>query len=67
MAAERRAHREEQIAAVEESTEQRMHAVADLLPDSGAVHQRANELSERAQSHRRRAEAMRSCSDDEAT
>jgi hypothetical protein len=34
---------------VEEATEQRMHSVADLLPQSEEIHERANRLSENAQ------------------
>jgi hypothetical protein len=52
------ADREEQLADVQ-GTEQRMHSAADLLPDSELVHERADQLSARAQQHRRRAQRLR--------
>jgi hypothetical protein len=51
--------REEQLADVQESTEQRMHSTADVLPHSESVHERADQLSARAQQHRDRAEQLR--------
>jgi hypothetical protein len=45
---EARAGREEQLADLEHDTEDRMHSVADLLPNPEAVHERANDISERA-------------------
>jgi hypothetical protein len=51
--------REEQLADIQEGTEQRMHSAADVLPDSESVHERANQLSARAQQHRHRAEQLR--------
>jgi hypothetical protein len=59
MASPDQADREEQLADIQESTEQRMHSAADLLPDSELVHERADQLSARAQQHRQRAEQLR--------
>jgi hypothetical protein len=53
------ADREEQLADAQEGTEQRMHSAADVLPDSELVHERAEQLSARAQEHRDRAEQLR--------
>lgn len=53
------ADREEQLADVQEGTEQRMHSAADVLPDGESVHERAEQLSARAQEHRDRAEQLR--------
>ena len=53
------ADREEQLADVQEGTEQRMHSAADVLPDSESIHERADQLSARAQKHRHRAEELR--------
>lgn len=53
------ADREELLADVQEGTEQRMHSAADVLPDSELVHERAHQLSARAQQHRDRAEELR--------
>ena len=53
------ADREEQLADVQEGTEQRMHSAADVLPGSELVHERADQLSARAQQHRHRAEELR--------
>ena len=50
---------EERLAEAEEATEERMHSVADLLPDSEEVHARANRLSDRAREHHRRAQRKR--------
>jgi hypothetical protein len=58
-----REHLEEKVADVEKATEERMHSVADLLPNSDDVHERADRLSERAEEHRRRVERRRA--DDE--
>jgi hypothetical protein len=54
-----RRDREEKIAEAEEATEERMHSVAELLPQSEEVHQRADRLSERAAERRRRIERRR--------
>jgi hypothetical protein len=59
MASPDQAGREQQLAGVQEGTEQRMHSVADVLPDSELVHERADKLSARAQEHRHRAEELR--------
>jgi chemotaxis regulatin CheY-phosphate phosphatase CheZ len=59
MTPEQRARLEEQVGTVEETTEQRMHAVADLLPDSDDVHERADQLTERSKQHFRRARLLR--------
>jgi hypothetical protein len=50
---------EERLAEVQEETEQRMHSVADLLPNSEKIHERANDLSDRAEEHRRRVQQRR--------
>jgi hypothetical protein len=48
---------EKKLADIEESTEQRMHFVADLIPEkSEEIHERADRLSERAEVHRRLAD-----------
>ncbi|MGG7381354.1 hypothetical protein ACQ7B2_22280, partial [Escherichia coli] len=48
---------EKKLANIEESTEQRMHSVADLIPEkSEEIHERADRLSERAEEHRRLAD-----------
>jgi hypothetical protein len=48
---------EKKLADIEESTEQRMHFVADLIPEkSEEIHERADRLSERAEEHRRLAD-----------
>jgi hypothetical protein len=54
-----RAELEEKVADVEEATEERMHSVAELIPQSEEVHERADRLSERAQEHRRAVERRR--------
>jgi hypothetical protein len=59
MTPEQRADIEQRLADVEEATEQRMHAVADLLPDREQVDERASALSRRAGVHRERAEELR--------
>jgi hypothetical protein len=59
MEPEDRAEIEEQIAAVEETTEQRMHQAAHLLHDSGQVHRRADKITEKARGHMRRAKQLR--------
>jgi hypothetical protein len=57
VSSEKRAGAEETLADVQEATEQRMHSVADLIPQKEEqIHQRANRLSERAEEHRRQAE-----------
>ena len=53
------ADREELLGRIEEDTEQRMHSVADALPDPAVVHERANRLTERAAEHARRAAELR--------
>jgi hypothetical protein len=47
------------IGRILESTEQRIHAVAHLLPRSEDVHVRAKRLTERARRQFRRARALR--------
>ena len=48
---------EKKLADIEESTEQRTHSVADLIPEkSEEIHERADRLSERAEEHRRLAD-----------
>jgi Tfp pilus assembly protein PilN len=54
---------ERRIGDLEEDTEQRMHSVADILPDPDAVHERADRLSERAQKHHRHARALEDSDD----
>jgi hypothetical protein len=43
---------EERLADVQEGTEQWMRSAADLLPDSESVHERADQISARAEQHR---------------
>jgi len=58
VSSEERERLEENLADVEEATEQRMHSVADLIPGkSEEIHERADRLSERAEEHRRRVSA----------
>jgi uncharacterized protein YecA (UPF0149 family) len=53
----KRADAEEMLADVQEGTEQRMHSVADLIPQKDEeIHERADRLSESAEEHRRQAE-----------
>jgi hypothetical protein len=47
-----------------EATEQRMHSVADLIPQSEQIHERADRLSESAEKHRRRAQHSRDDDDE---
>jgi hypothetical protein len=54
-----RAALEEKVAEAEEATEERMHSVADLVPQSEAIHERADRLSDRAEEHRRHLERRR--------
>jgi hypothetical protein len=55
---------EEKLAEVQEATEQRMHSVADLVPEkSEEIHQRADRLSESAEEHRRRVQRRRADDD----
>ena len=42
----------------EEDTEQRMHSVADVLPDPERVHERADRLTDQARAHQRRADQL---------
>jgi hypothetical protein len=57
---EKRADLEKTLADVQEATEQRMHSVADLIPQKEEeIHERAERLSESAQEHRREAEHRR--------
>jgi len=56
VSAEKKEGRENKLAELQEDTEQRMHSVADALPNPEGVHERASQLSERAQEHRRRAQ-----------
>lgn len=60
---EQRAETEERVAVVEEQTEQRLHAVAPMLPDPGRVHERASALTERAEEHLEEAERLRNDQD----
>ena len=64
MEPEQRADLEEQIAAVEESTERRMHETAKRLPDPKRVDSRADELTEKARAHLRYARLLRQRADD---
>jgi len=63
MSSKEREDLEETLADVEEATEQRMHSVADLLPQSQNVHERADRLSENAEKHRRRVQRRRADGD----
>jgi hypothetical protein len=63
MTSEQRARAHERLAEVEEETEQRMHSVAESLPDTDRVHERADALSDRARGHAQRARALRRRSD----
>jgi hypothetical protein len=54
------ANAKETLAEVQESTEQRMHSVADLIPQKEEeIHERADRLSDSAQEHYRRVERRR--------
>lgn len=64
MEPDRRADLEERIAAVEESTEQRIHEAAKRLPDAKRVHSRADKLTKKAQAHLRHARQLRRRADD---
>jgi hypothetical protein len=64
---ESRADREERLAVVQEDTEQRMRSVADALPDPDRVHERADQLSDRARQHQSRAEQLRDPSSGESS
>jgi hypothetical protein len=60
VSSEKRADAKETLAEVQEATEQRMHSVADLIPQKEEeIHERADQLSESAQEHRREAERHR--------
>jgi hypothetical protein len=60
VSSEERERLEEKLANVEEATEQRMHSVADLIPQgSEEIHERADLLSECADEHRRRVQRRR--------
>jgi hypothetical protein len=60
MSSDERTELEEKLADVEEATEQRMHSVADLIPEkSEEIHERADRLSESAEEHRGRVERSR--------
>lgn len=56
---EQRADLDEQVAAIEESTERRMHEAAERLHDPERVHRRADRLTEKALAHLRRARLLR--------
>jgi hypothetical protein len=56
---ERRADLEDAIADQEHAVEDRLHKVADRLPDPDHAHERADEISEGASRHRRRAQELR--------
>ena len=62
---ERMADLEDAIADREHAVEDRIHRVADRLPDVDAGHQRADEISQGAQRHRRRARDLRGQSEAE--
>jgi hypothetical protein len=50
---------------VKEATEQRMHSVADLIPQkSEEINKRADRVSENAEEHRRRVERRRADDDE---
>ncbi len=55
----RMADLEDGIADREHAVEERLHRVADHLPDADAGHQRAHEISQSAQRHRDRARDRR--------
>jgi hypothetical protein len=56
---------EENLADVEEATEQRMPSVADLIPQkSEEIHERADRVSENAEEHRRRVQRRRAGDDE---
>ena len=59
--AEDRAVRHDRLADVMELTEARMHSTAEVLPEPNRSrrHSRADEISDRAQCHKERAEEIR--------
>ena len=65
MSSKDRERLEEKVAEAEEATEARMHSVADLLPQSEEIHERADRLSDRAVEHRRRVERRRADDDEQ--
>jgi hypothetical protein len=66
VSSDERAELEEKVADLEEATEQRMHSVAELFPQSEKMHERADRLSDRAEEHRRRVERRRAADNEEA-
>lgn len=64
MDSDARADQEASIAQAEEAIEQRLHALADALPDPDPVHRRADRISERAAVHARRAAELSRGQDD---
>src|SRR5215208_8145031 len=65
VSSEERERLEENLADVEEATEQRMHSVADLVPPrSEEIHERADLLSESAEGHRQRVQRRRADADE---
>jgi hypothetical protein len=50
---------EERLADVQEEAEEHMHSVADFLPNSEEIHERANALSDQAEEHYRRVQRRR--------
>ena len=65
VSSEQRDRLEEELADVEEATEQRMHSAADLIPEkSEEIHERANRLSESAEEHHRRVQRRRAAGDE---
>jgi hypothetical protein len=66
VSSEERERLEENLADVEEATEQRMHSVADLVPPrSEEIHERADLLSESAEGHRQRVQRRRAEGDED--
>ena len=59
-----RAEQEILIGEAEEAIEQRLHALADALPNPDPVHRRADRISERAAAHARRAAELDRSRDD---
>jgi hypothetical protein len=58
------AHLEETLPDIEEATEQRMHSVTALVPQSEEIHGRADRLSESAEKYRRRVQGRRDDNDE---
>ena len=65
VSSEERERLEENLADVEEATEQRMHSVADRVPKkSKEIHECADQLSESAEGHRQRVQRRRADADE---